>query len=168
MGDMLCMNAFFLCTLFILYVYARRRFHQKMIGHVMWILEAMCDLCISECVVVLLQNPLCIRVYSRPCTHVIFNPNKECTPQGQSRSLKHSRHPTNLCRWLIKQITLHIIGKEGSAILVASAKNLTWIALGKKPQRSTSKHPPNPMIGTWHYKPMTNSMKLCKTFTKWK
>ena len=53
----------------------------------------MYDLCICECVVLLLQNPLCIRVYSRSRTHVIFNPNKECTPQGQSRSLQHSRHP---------------------------------------------------------------------------
>jgi hypothetical protein len=33
-GDILRMNALLLCTLFMLYMYARHRFHQKKIGHV--------------------------------------------------------------------------------------------------------------------------------------
>ena len=77
-GGILRMNALLLCTLFMLSMYVRRRFRQKKIGHVKWILEAMFDLCICEYVVVLLQNPLCIRVYFK------VTRNKECTPWGES------------------------------------------------------------------------------------
>ena len=157
-----------MCTLFLLYKYARCESQQKKIGHV-WIFKVLCDLCTRECGVVFVANSLCTWVInSRPLTHVNLNPNKECTPSPENNyDLSNIQDtPINLHTWLIKQITLHIIGGGGEEF--GLSRLLQEPSHESLSERSTPKHPPNSTIGTPHYKPMPNSMKLCLIPTKMK
>ena len=153
----------FLCTLFLSFKYARCESQQKKVGHI-WIFEVMCDLCTRECGVVFVAKFFVHRgdKLSRPHTHVIFNPNKECTPSNQKNyDLSNIQDtPTNSHTWLIKQIILHIMGKKKGVRFEAAPPRTSQESLQ---DRSTPKHPPDP---TTHYKPMPNSMKLCLIHTK--
>ena len=130
-----------MCTLFLLYKYARCESQQKKIGHV-WIFKVLCDLCTRECGVVFVANSLCTWVInSRPLTHVNLNPNKECTPSPENNyDLSNIQDtPINLHTWLIKQITLHIIGGGGGGRFEsAPPRTLSWITLGKKHAQTSS------------------------------
>ena len=120
-------------------------------------------------VLFLLQNSLCIVVInSRPCMHAHHFQSQQRVhiphlPQEELRPPKHSRH-TNQFTHRIDQAnhTSYYGGKEGSMILVGSSKE-PLMNLSKK---NTSKYSLKPTTNTPHYKPMPNSMKLCKIPTK--
>jgi hypothetical protein len=114
----------------------------------------MCDLCTHECGVVFVEKFFVHRddKLSRPCTHVIFNPNKQCTPSHQKNfNLSNIQDtPTNSHTRLIKQIILHIMVKKKGIQFEGAPPRTSHESLL---ERSTPKYPLNP---TTPYKPMPN------------
>jgi hypothetical protein len=140
------------CTLFLSYKYARCESQQRRLDTSEYSRSCVIPAHVNV-VLFLSKNSLCTGVInSRPRTHIIFNPNKLCTPSHQKNyDLSNIQDtPTNSHTWLIKQIILHIMGEKKGVWFEAAPPRTSHESLL---ERSTPKHPPNP---TTHYKPMPN------------